>query len=78
MIKSVDWFTLWSEDNPHAEKFGSFEVESSDTGGYICPKCHQPATYVEGQIDEDFMGNRIDGWWFDCYKCGIGTTPVEL
>lgn len=81
MIRTQAWFTLWSAETTDVEtveKVGDFPLEKTATGDYICPKCGKPTEYVEAQIDQDFMGNDIYGWWFDCYQCGIGTEPVEF
>lgn len=77
MIRTVDWFTLFSEETPIAKKIGSFELSTTRGGEWRCPKCGNAATYVEATIDQDFMGNDIVGWWWDCYECGIGTEPIE-
>lgn len=44
----------------------------------ICPKCGQLTEYREFQIGEDFMGNRIEGWNYECHTCYIGTEVEEL
>lgn len=81
MQKTVEWFKLWEPGETDIEspyKVGEYPLIVTTNGDYICPQCGQPADYVEGQIDQDFQGNDIGGWWYDCYKCGIGTEPVEI
>lgn len=70
--REMEWFTI-----EPSESIGTFPLEETPSGNYICPKCHKPTEYREGQIDQDFMGNDIDGWWFVCWDCGIDTAAVE-
>lgn len=59
------------------EPVGDTETERySDTPN--CPLCGKPADYWEGQIDQDFMGNDIEGWNYVCYGCMVGTDLIEF
>lgn len=71
-LKTWHWF-----DSESGEPVADTETERyNDTP--TCPKCGKPAEYWEGQIDQDFMGNDIDGWNYECYHCHIGTDLIAL
>jgi len=72
-VKEVNWFKLEPFDS-----LGFFPTEITYHGDYICPKCGKPATYWEGIIDQDRMGNDIRGWSYDCFPCGITTGAEEF
>lgn len=70
----IEWFTL----DDRFDSVGEFPLETTYEGGYVCPKCGKPAEYWEGTFDQDRMGNDIQGWSYDCFHCGIGTSVEEL
>ena len=70
----INWFTL--DDN--ADSIGFYETEKTFNGDFICPKCGKVATYWEGMIDQDRMGNDIQGYSYDCWNCKITTGAREL
>jgi hypothetical protein len=70
--REIHWVDL-----AEGESVGVFPLEETASGDYICPKCGQTTHYWEGQIDQDRMGNDIDGWSFDCWTCGIGSEVIE-
>lgn len=72
-VRDIVWYDLDS-----GEPLGVFVTEVTYNGAFICPKCSDLATYWEGQIDQDEMGNDIQGYSWDCYECGIGTSEMEL
>lgn len=78
MPTMIEWFTLNYELDGEPESVGKFPLQTTAYGDWLCPKCGKEATYRVGQIDQDFMGNDIDGDWYDCYSCMIGTEPEEL
>ena len=43
-----------------------------------CPQCGQETEYNEFQIDQDEMGNDIDGAAYECWHCHIMSEPEEL
>jgi len=69
---SVEWSSFDT-----GESIGKFATRLTATDGYICPKCGDPCTFREGQIDELPNGAEVRGWWFDCYNCGISSEAVE-
>ncbi len=54
------------------------EVRNSECEEPNCPLCGKRTEYWEGQIDQDIMGNDIDGYNYVCYDCRIGTQVEEL
>lgn len=74
MEQDVCWYTL-SDD---FERVGLFPIKTNEAGDYICPKCGKPATYWEGTVIQDIMGNDISGWSWDCHDCAIGTAVQEF
>lgn len=44
----------------------------------VCPECGNKMRVDEGQVDEDFMGNAIEGWWYMCYPCGISSQIYDF
>lgn len=75
-MKKKTWFWVHCDDN---EAVAIYESEQAydDTSDPKCPKCGERCNYDEGQIDEDFMGNHIDGWWYVCYGCCLSTQAIE-
>lgn len=71
-MRNVKWFDLDT-----FEEVGEFPLQLADNDDYICPKCGSPAVYWEGQIGQDYMGNDIRGWSFDCWACKIHSEVVE-
>ena len=43
-----------------------------------CPQCGGKCDYWEGLIDQDIMGNDIDGYNFVCPGCGWESEIKEL
>lgn len=74
MTKSVNWFTMDDDFN----SLGFLDTELTFEGDYICPKCGNPAQYWEGTVDQDRMGNDIQGYSYDCYDCKITTGTDSL
>lgn len=70
--REMEWFSL-----DDGESAGTYPLKETSSGTYICPTCDRPTEYHEGQMDQDFMGNDIDGWWFICWHCGIDTAATE-
>lgn len=73
-MKLIEWFTLDDE----CKSVGSFETEANYHGDYYCPKCGKLATYWEGMIDQDRMGNDIEGCSYDCWDCHITTGALPI
>lgn len=70
--KKWDWM-----DNETGEFLTSSEQEGDDSRNPRCPKCGGKTEFIEGTYDQDYQGNDIRGWWFDCHVCNIGTPPFE-
>ena len=70
--RSIEWFRIVD-----GESVGTFPLTFAPNDDYICPKCGQPAEAWEGVIDQDYAGNDIRGWSYDCYHCNICTEPQE-
>lgn len=72
-MRQLNWH--YSENGDHV---CTQEVRNADMEDPNCPLCGKPTEYWEGQIDQDRMGNDIDGWNYVCWACGIGTEVQEL
>ncbi len=64
-------------DNETGDFIQTTEQDADDTRNPVCPKCGKKSSYMEGTYDQDYQGNDIRGWWFDCHPCNIGTPPFE-
>lgn len=64
-------------DNDEGNAYAESSQAADDTSNPRCPKCGEKSVYDEGQIDQDFMGNDIYGWWFSCYNCNLSTQAIE-
>lgn len=64
-------------NNDTNELVAENQQDAWDTSSPRCPLCGEPSIYDEGQIDQDFMGNDLYGWWFACFGCNISTPAVE-
>jgi|CXWL01.1.fsa_nt_gi transcription elongation factor Elf1 len=62
----TDELVTTTKDNPFADD------------NLLCPLCNHQATYEEGQIGQDFMGNDEHGFWYTCRNCGISTQAWNL
>lgn len=65
-------------DSETGEPYSETQEDISWDADPHCPKCGKLTHYWEGQIDQDFMGNDIDGWNHVCYECHLGTELQEL
>lgn len=74
MTRMIKWH--WQHDET-GEAAGTSEQEYDDSSNPPCGVCGKRSKYMEGQIDQDFMGNDIHGWWFSCHPCGVSTPAVE-
>jgi len=69
----IEWFNMETDDS-----IGYYPIEQTyDLEALICPKCGGATEYWEGQIDQDFMGNDIRGYSYDCHKCKIHSACQE-
>jgi hypothetical protein len=59
------------------EPLGEMEFKVDFDGDPYCPKCGKVMEYWYGQIDQDFMGNDIDGFNHVCYGCEIQTEVMD-
>jgi len=73
-MRTKTWFWV---DLDEGIAVADSEQARNDTSNPICPKCGERSVFEEGQIDQDFMGNDINGWWFTCFGCGIATQATE-
>jgi len=71
-------YTLTWHDEETGDHVQTVEYHESFGSSPPCPKCGKKTHYWEGQIDQDFMGNDIQGWNYVCYECRIGTKAEEL
>jgi hypothetical protein len=67
----------WYHDNDECTYLGEFADDTAADEAPQCPYCGQTTDYVEGQIDQDTMGNDIYGYWFVCWLCHISTEVFE-
>lgn len=72
MAREMNWYTLAGYDS-----VGTFPLETTSDGDYLCPKCGAVCTYWEGSIGQDRMGNDVQAWSFDCYSCHISSEINE-
>ena len=80
MSTQVEWFKFdpkdeWGEDEEVS--VGEFDVKEDSKGNLLCPLCAKRATYNEGEIGQDQMGNDIYGWWYTCWGCHVTSEAVE-
>ena len=71
-------YTLSWQNEEDGEYIQTVEYPERLSGNPPCPKCGKKTHYWEGQIDQDIMGNDIEGWNYVCYECHIGTKPEEI
>lgn len=76
--REMNWFTMGDDYGNGYESLGFFPLEQTADGDFICPKCGKPATYWEGQLNQDCMGSAIIGWSYDCWDCHIYTGAHEI
>ncbi len=72
--REIEWFRL----NDDGDSIGLFPLKTNSAGDYYCPQCGKVCTYDEGVIEQDFMGNDIEGYSYDCYDCWIGSEMEEI
>ncbi len=67
-MKQLTW-TYDETDDPVCTQ----TVPNSDAEQPNCPLCGKATEYWEGKIDQDIMGNDLDGCNWRCWNCGIST-----
>lgn len=73
MPRMLTWY-----DNASDNEIGEFADGTGAEDAPLCPKCGAETTYEEGRVDQDVMGNDIEGYWFVCWPCGISTEWFEF